>query len=1094
MANATRKSWLGVGSLIALAVTLSLLALGVAPVRARPAEALAASSTTIPITLQRGLNGYGGVQDAYIDSDAANCNVNYGGVDLRVRNDQSQRALIRFDLEGVLPDNAVIDSATLQLYLAYQSVAGRSLTVQAYPLLRAWEEGTVTYNTPWAKPGAEEIGVDRGGAAVGTATFSAAGTWVSMDVTAIVRQWVQDSASNHGLILIGSPTAVYFVIPSSESSTNRPRLQVTYHLEGTPGPSPTPTNTGTPTLEPSPTPTVKATVMSTSKEGCTPVPYTDSKGKTVLRAGGQVLLVWQGTPTWAKVGLRHSNNRVLTHRVFVNGQPVGTLPRADWSATCVNGTYDEWYFDPTLLLNGVNTIEYTCEDVTDNWGANSLRLYVGGDVVTSTVNSIVYTTGRTYSPQTGWIQLPIGYRPDSPPRPLLVVCHWWSATGQMALYEYAAAANQRGWLLVAPDMGTRHTCAPDVQRDIIDAVEYMKSHYRVDPRRIYVIGKSMGGMFAAVTAAKYPDVFAAVAIDQAPTSLDAWYYESDANRQATLYAEVGAFPYSNPFAYQIRSPRYMDRNLKHVSLAITYAISDTTVPAHHSEDLYRDVLAWGANPQDVQKRTYPGVHGDVSPYWDWSLDFLAQHSLGDDPHDLSIITDEGKSYYWLTVEKSTADRWTEVNARYDDVMGYITATTVVTDSSVVLRFDLARMGFEPRINYTVEDLNEATGDLRVMTVAAGDQLAFTVSRGKHSFQITPGVAPTPVSVALQQGQPGPDGEPYSGAADCFIRREATPSPHAVEAGLRVAANDSSSVLLRFDTRAIPPGKVVKAAKLTLFTVNGWGRSDLNLNIYPLRRDWVPAEATWLVARAGASWGQAGANCEGTSPDCQPVDRGGKPVATVTLLQRTPVATPYFVNLTRLVQEWVDHPDDNYGLILKNLFCSDGSTTFDLASSRWPQSAWRPKLEIKFTDPTQVPTATPTPTPSCTPSPTAVPTASVYGLVWEDTNRDGLPGSGEPPLAGALLVLNGRPEGGGPAIVVTQTTKADGLYRFDGLPAGEYRLTEMGPAGYGSTTSNDSSRYLNAGDSWMRNFGHYRLPTPTPTATLRWRYRLPMVQG
>ena len=43
--------------------------------------------------------------------------------------------------------------------------------------------------------------------------------------------------------------------------------------------------------------------------------------------------------------------------------------------------------------------------------------------------------------------------------------------------------------------------AIEAQRDVIDAIEYMQLHYRVDRARIYLVGRSMGGMLAEVMAA-----------------------------------------------------------------------------------------------------------------------------------------------------------------------------------------------------------------------------------------------------------------------------------------------------------------------------------------------------------------------------------------------------------------------------------------------------------------------------------------------------------------------------------------------------------------------------------------------------------------
>ena len=72
--------------------------------------------------------------------------------------------------------------------------------------------------------------------------------------------------------------------------------------------------------------------------------------------------------------------------------------------------------------------------------------------------------------------------------------------------------------------------------------------------------------------------------------------------------------------------------------------------------------------------------------------------------------------------------------------------------------------------------------------------------------------------------------------------------------------------------------------------------------------------------------------------------------------------------------------------------------------------------------------------------------TVSGRVFLDRDRDGLPGAGEPPIPSVLVVI--RDSGG--TVVGTATTGPDGTYRFDGLPGGDYTVTETQPGGYGDT--------------------------------------------
>jgi uncharacterized repeat protein (TIGR01451 family) len=97
----------------------------------------------------------------------------------------------------------------------------------------------------------------------------------------------------------------------------------------------------------------------------------------------------------------------------------------------------------------------------------------------------------------------------------------------------------------------------------------------------------------------------------------------------------------------------------------------------------------------------------------------------------------------------------------------------------------------------------------------------------------------------------------------------------------------------------------------------------------------------------------------------------------------------------------------------------------------------------------------------------VPAVSIGSFVWDDLDADGLQDAGEPGIDGATVELL-VDDGSGtfvPAVdvlgasVAAIVTGADGLYRFDGLPEGDYRVRVTPGLGYGpspaqTTTDND----------------------------------------
>ncbi|MGK6354347.1 SdrD B-like domain-containing protein [Sphingomonas sp. DT-207] len=83
--------------------------------------------------------------------------------------------------------------------------------------------------------------------------------------------------------------------------------------------------------------------------------------------------------------------------------------------------------------------------------------------------------------------------------------------------------------------------------------------------------------------------------------------------------------------------------------------------------------------------------------------------------------------------------------------------------------------------------------------------------------------------------------------------------------------------------------------------------------------------------------------------------------------------------------------------------------------------------------------------------------SLSGAAYVDGNDDGVRQPGETVLAGIEVTLSGTTAGGqdicvlraalDPAMTCTTTTAADGSYRFDALPGGNYTLTEAQPSLY-----------------------------------------------
>ncbi|NLE75871.1 MAG: DNRLRE domain-containing protein [Chloroflexi bacterium] len=1082
-----RLGWRSIG----LSVLLALSLWGV-PSRAEGAAPAPDDPLAETQTFQAGAS-YSDSQDTYLDQ--WNPTQFYGNLGtFNVRGQGLRRGLLRFDV-STIPAYAQVQSATVSLYVASRATSA-PLDVAVYGLLRPWSEMQATWNQAssslaWAQAGASSAGADRDETPTASGVVNVASGWVEFDITPLAAHWVANPAANYGMILVGSGDASDYRFASKEnpSADQRPKLTVTYGFSG-PTPTPSPTGTVTPGGE---------TVVSTETR-CISVQPPGRPEDTA-----DMILIWDGSLQWAKLQME-LNNVDHAHSIYINGHYIGKSRFPRGGSLCDPAPVDEWILDPAILVNGYNTIRITYDGGSESWGARTARLVAGGPGVrSSTIFDFTFTSSWDNSTQSAVAQVPVHYDPQTP-TPLLVYAHGWTSPAFDAIYAYAVAANARGWLLVSPEMhGDRTTTTGNYalasrasQRDLVDSAAYMKEHYNVDPQRVYITGQSMGAMCAATTAAKYPDLFAALVSEKAPTDLRQWYAETYVARRENIELECGGTPLQVPFEYNRRSPVSLASNLKHVPSAIVHGTLDTTVVVTHALSLYDAINLYGPSTPPVLV-TYPGNHASPIPGGaDWALDFLEQHTLNDNPPNMVIRTDESKRYYWLEIVQGGTNNWTRVSAARDVEAGRITSSVYdEANRSTTLRFNLAQAGLDPQRVYLVEDSDLDQGLYTYYTVAPEDGwLQIAVGPGHHDLALGPDTGETPVVLTLQQGVAG-----YGGASDTHLHSWTPNTAHGGEALLKLRAPGVTAGLIRFDLSSqIAPDKPVRAASLSLWVEAAPdGGAPLPLNVYRLLRPWSAEQATWNLAASGQSWGQAGAAQPG-------VDREATALASLTLSQKGLWQT---VNVTDLVQEWVAEPASNHGLLLQ----PTGSTAveYGLASSDNWYFSRHPKLQVVYFQNTPAPTATGT--PSATPTPTATPTATasatasatpptpstptptatatatatpqgapamLWGQTWEDRNSNGMWDPGEPTLPNCLVTLRNHVE----QPISSYNTQGDGLYSFAGLAAGPYSVVVIPPAGYAPTTPIGWWGDLTQGEVRRFDFGA-RLTatdTPTPTAT------------
>lgn len=133
------------------------------------------------------------------------------------------RSLIKFNLSAI-PANTSISNAVLRVrYKWWWDYPGQSRTITSYRIGSNWSEGNVTWNT------APAIGEAYGSVAL-VASDSALG-WYSIDVTNLVRGWVNGTWPNYGIMLRGpehSGSDSSWRGFGTKEAGDAPELQITY--------------------------------------------------------------------------------------------------------------------------------------------------------------------------------------------------------------------------------------------------------------------------------------------------------------------------------------------------------------------------------------------------------------------------------------------------------------------------------------------------------------------------------------------------------------------------------------------------------------------------------------------------------------------------------------------------------------------------------------------------------------------------------------------------------------------------------------------------------------------------------------------------
>lgn len=210
---------------------------------------------------------------------------------------------------------------------------------------------------------------------------------------------------------------------------------------------------------------------------------------------------------------------------------------------------------------------------------------------------IEFTSTADGSRQQAILILPDSDDRRDQPVPIVVSLHTWSADLNQR-NDLERLVHDRGWIYLFPNFRgvnrTPQACgSPLAQQDILDAVDWVAEHYKIDPNRVYLTGTSGGGHMTMLMAARYPQRWRAASAWVGISDLAAWHQRHKGSKYGEMVEECcGGAPGASPQVdaqYKARSPLTFLADAKDVAIDIAAGVHDGhtgSVPIRHSIEAF----------------------------------------------------------------------------------------------------------------------------------------------------------------------------------------------------------------------------------------------------------------------------------------------------------------------------------------------------------------------------------------------------------------------------------------------------------------------------------------------------------------------------
>jgi hypothetical protein len=963
---------------------------------------------------RQGENGYTRAQDTFVSGWDPNGNYGASPV-LSLRSQHIMLSLLRF--EGLsLPPGAQLERATLRLYVSGRS-SNAIIYLRAFDALRHWQAAEANWyqarnGQAWGQPGLGPT--DYAGPPVDVRFVNTTQRWVTFDVTALARRWLQDPASNRGVVIDGYSTSrVQYDVMSSEADNVglRPQLVLEYlnpdFNPGTPDPSwtPTPTPTATPTPPPSPAPKqVGARRGSVNIDGR--LDEWDLRDPVVLNRdtasyfsgllpwpddlSGLLWAMWDETALY--VAVRVTDDRIvvdsdgLWHDDSVEIALDGEFDRRSNSLTggdhqftvrydgvvhdraiptdrvraavrpYADGTYDVELAIPVSEWGG--TQPGVGVRMGFNWGLND------DDDGDDRDSALVWSGRSTYAgaEHFGVIVLEEGGPPGATRTPTPTSTRTPTPTptrtpGPTATPTRTPTRTPTPTVTPTPMATPTPTATPTpVTVRLTPSADTYYSQW--EPTTNFGTADTM-----SIRSENVAEAFLAFDLSAIPA------------RSQVLAATLRLTALSRSNTQTLRlsvqrlNRRWSESGLTWVQASATEAWAQpgaAAVPADRSATVYH-----------VQNLSATGT---------FTLELTSL---------LAEWIEGGVPNYGLVIKGESSGR-----------VQYNLATREHGEAAV-----------RPILELTYRPAAPATATpTPTPTRPAATATPTRTPTPTRTSTPTPTATPSPTHTPTPTPSPLPGGQvvelTLAAVADTDINAWSPTENTGNRSVMRVRTGGIMQALVAFDLGDVPARAIIEEAQLQVWVVDRTNANVMTAAVFALARPWDEMSATHQQALPGTPWQLAGANGA--------ADRSFTRLDTVTL----PADGPVSWNVRAAVQAWVSQPGTAFGFILTG--DEGGYVHYSLATREHTDPTRRPRLFLRYRlpptpTPTPTPTRTPTPTPTRTPTPTFTHTPTATAA---PSTTPTLPPSGSRRLDAVYgpVVVDGRlDEWTGAGIEVNATT-------------------------------------------------------------------------